>query len=226
MRQENINNIPSQSPTININGAAISSLQLVSCSAQISATGTAAGTFKLQASDDQVFLPTLPSHWNDITGATVSVSGANSYLIPKIDLCYEYIRAVYISTAIVVNNITTVADVSNSLNNKYFYVNSASVAYYVWFNVSAGGTNPLVPGKTGIEIDISTNDTANTVAAAIRAATIAGITLSGATNHAIFTNNVGGPAPSAVDGAAPTGFSFSATQPSGTISAQIKCLGF
>lgn len=63
-----------------------------------------------------------------------------------------------------VSSIQTVADISNSLNNKYFLINSINTSYYVWYNVSGAGTDPAVTGKTGIEVKILTNDTANTVA--------------------------------------------------------------
>lgn len=64
--------------------------------------------------------------------------------------------------------ITTVAisaDVSGSLNNKYFLINSAldETEYYVWYNVDNGGTDPAISGKTGIEVDISANDGASAV---------------------------------------------------------------
>lgn len=65
-----------------------------------------------------------------------------------------------------VTDITTVADVAGSLNNTYFLINSADdeTEYYVWFNVSGTGTDPLVANKTGIEVFINTNDSANIVA--------------------------------------------------------------
>jgi len=52
------------------------------------------------------------------------------------------------------------SDVSGSLNNKYFNLNSAlnKTQYYVWYNVDSGGTDPAVVGKTGIEVPISSGD--------------------------------------------------------------------
>lgn len=53
-----------------------------------------------------------------------------------------------------------------SLNNKYFYINSANnvIQYYVWYNVDSTGTDPAIGGKTGIEVDISSNDLASVIA--------------------------------------------------------------
>lgn len=96
MRQINDNIIPVQSAAT-VTTAAIPALNLFSCSVQLAATGAgAAGTLKIQASNDHpVAANTVPTNWSDITGASVSVSGAGAYLIPKTDLCYEYIRLVY-----------------------------------------------------------------------------------------------------------------------------------
>jgi len=57
------------------------------------------------------------------------------------------------------------------LNNRYFFINSASNAnqYYVWYNVNGGGTDPAIAGKTGLMVAIPTGSGANTVAAATAA---------------------------------------------------------
>ena len=66
-------------------------------------------------------------------------------------------------------NIGFVADVAGSLNNKYFILRSSpdNNPYYVWFNVDNTGTDPLVSGMIGIEINISANDTAGIISAAV-----------------------------------------------------------
>lgn len=63
-------------------------------SVQVISTG-AVGTAKLQASNDKV----APSNWTDISGATVSVTGSGSFLIPKMDLCYRWIQVVYTNSS-------------------------------------------------------------------------------------------------------------------------------
>lgn len=100
MRQVNIPVIPLQAAAT-INGDAVPAERLYSCSAQISATGSAAGTLKLQASNDVSGadgLPGPPINWNDIPSATAAVSGAGPVLIPKTDLTYQWIRVVYTNT--------------------------------------------------------------------------------------------------------------------------------
>jgi len=91
MRQLNDNAIPLQAAA-SVNGPAIAAQNLFYCSAQIVAAGGGAGTFVIQASDDD-FGTNPPVHWTTIASATVSGDGV--YLIPKIDLCYQWIRLVY-----------------------------------------------------------------------------------------------------------------------------------
>lgn len=64
-----------------------------------------------------------------------------------------------------VTEVTTVADVANSLNSKYFLISSVDANYYVWYNTGAG-VDPAIAGRTGIEISITTGFTANQVAIA------------------------------------------------------------
>jgi len=70
-------------------------------------------------------------------------------------------------------------DEGGSLQNKYFFINAIEVdtttdvgykivEYYVWLDVSSGGSDPSLSGKTGIEVDISTDDDAATVATAVK----------------------------------------------------------
>lgn len=68
--------------------------------------------------------------------------------------------------------VSCVADVASSLDGTYFTLNSAGDAtqYYVWMDVDAGGNDPAPLGLTGIQVSISANDDAETVAAAVAAA--------------------------------------------------------
>lgn len=97
MRQENVNIIPLQAAAT-ITSSSLDSRNLISMSLQLVATGAAAGTLKVQASNDNPQTPGNPVNFTDISGASVAVSGAGSYLIPQTDLCYEFIRAVYTNT--------------------------------------------------------------------------------------------------------------------------------
>lgn len=94
-----------------------------------------------------------------------------------------------------VTDVTCSADVADSLDGKYFTFSSPTVNYYAWYNTSGGGAvDPALANKTGVEIAITTGDTANAVATATRAAidALAAFVVTGATNHAIITNAVKG----------------------------------
>lgn len=81
-----------------LTSAAVDARNLFEVSAQVVTTGTGAGTLKIQASNDAPQGSVGPQNWSDITGASVAATGAGAFLIPKTDLCYEYIRFVYTNT--------------------------------------------------------------------------------------------------------------------------------
>lgn len=87
--------------SIDHNSAAIQTMNIFQMSAQVVATGASTGTVKLQFSNDIVnpsTPPAAPTHWSDIPSATVSVSAAGVFAIPKTDICYEFVRVVYTHT--------------------------------------------------------------------------------------------------------------------------------
>lgn len=83
-----------------VNGTAIPAQDLLYVSAQAVSTGGAAGTLKFQASNDNPVSGSgqVPTNWSDIASASVAVSGAGSFLIPSLSLCYQWIRVVYTNT--------------------------------------------------------------------------------------------------------------------------------
>lgn len=72
----------------------IESTGLFCTSGQFTVTGvtSATGTMKLQVSNDR----SNPTNWSDIT--SIPLSGNGVYLISKVDICYQYIRYIYIPT--------------------------------------------------------------------------------------------------------------------------------
>lgn len=73
------------------------------------------------------------------------------------------------ATTAEVTDLTFVNDSSKSYQSKYFTIHSDSTSYYVWYDVDSGGVDPT-PGGTGIEVDISEDDTAYTIVAATETA--------------------------------------------------------
>lgn len=114
-----------------------------------------------------------------------------------------------------VSSVTTVADVSGSLNSKYFLLNSAydRRKYYVWYDVNSAGVDPAVSGRTGVKVSVATSATATAVATATKNAVdaLADFAASSAAAIVTITNAAGGPATDTAEGAAPTGFTFSTT---------------
>lgn len=122
-----------------------------------------------------------------------------------------------------VQDVDTVADTAGSLNSTYFLLESISAKYYVWYDVSSSGTDPGIAGsadtggRIGIEVDITTGDSADAVATATRSAidALADFSTGGATNVVTITNADVGVTQDAKDGSAATGFTFNAATTSG-----------
>lgn len=70
-----------------------------------------------------------------------------------------------------VEEIICVADVSSSLNNKYFvFKTAAGVGHYIWLNIGSAGVDPAPAGSwTGHEVTASANASASAIASAIAA---------------------------------------------------------
>lgn len=215
------------------NSDALDSGNIYSASVQVVSTGSAsAGTCVLQGSND---LPTYgspyptnnftPTNWTNIANATTTISGASTFLIPVTNICHQFLRVVYTSTATGVQTVTTVADSSGSLNNKYFLLQTANGAqkYAPWINVNGAGVAPVVAGYTAVEVTVATDATASAVATALAAAlAVAGIASAiAATATVTVTLSATGPFVPASD--VDTGFSF-ATATFGTINARIKTI--
>ena len=118
-----------------------------------------------------------------------------------------------------VTKITAVADVSGSLNNKYFFLVTANcdTIFCVWMNVNSAGTVPIIPNVTFVEIPVATNATDLTVGAALRTqiALLADYGTAGAGAVCDATDVGDGDAPLAHDdpdvSGTSTGFTFAAT---------------
>lgn len=118
--------------------------------------------------------------------------------------------------------VDTVADVSSSLNNKYFKLGKggqSTYSHYAWFNVGGAGVDPAVAGLTDIEVAISANATAAAVATALQAAVDALSDFEAVVdgNHVSIYAAAAGESAGAEDGAAATGFTFTQAQEGGVL---------
>lgn len=115
-----------------------------------------------------------------------------------------------------VSDITCVADVAESLQSTYFNYETKNLGgatvnlRYAWINVDDGGIDPAPAGRTGIEVPIAADASADDVASAIRTALAADtlVTITGATDHVIITNDYMGNVVNAANGVASPGFSY------------------
>lgn len=120
------------------------------------------------------------------------------------------------------SQVTCVADVTSSLNNKWFKLgagNNSDFTHYVWFNVGAAGTDPAPSGLTEIEVAISANATASAVATAMAAAVdaISGFNATASAAVVTIDRTVMGESAGVVDGTAATGFAFVQCQQGGNL---------
>lgn len=91
--------------------------------------------------------------------------------------------------------ITCVADVAGSLGGTYFtleaadlsLVSSTNTKYYVWFDVGGLSVDPAPAGRTGIEVDITSGDSASVVAGLLQAALDAKSDLNAVVSGAVVT---------------------------------------
>lgn len=62
-------------------------------------TSTLAGTIKMQASNDFDNSADLdsfsPSNWVDVASATATVTAATAFIMPKTDVCYQWVRFIF-----------------------------------------------------------------------------------------------------------------------------------
>ncbi len=100
-----------------------------------------------------------------VVGEQITVTGNTSYNVTKTPI-------LSVTGTAEVTQITCTADTAGSLAGKYFEISAgdSGLNYYVWYKVSGVGSDPAVMGRTGVEVDISTNASDSTVATATAAA--------------------------------------------------------
>lgn len=213
------------SDNANLTGNALDASQILSASFLANFGDlTGVGTLQLQGSNDAPLLNSgafnsntitnwinIPNSGIQIGSATIS-AGANALLqLPQNN--FLALRLLFTPGA-GVQTIAPIADVSGSLAGCYFLLQDANGVhkYAVWLKVSGVGTGPSIVGYTNEEVDISNNDTAGTIGAAL-ATKIAALnstnsfTATGTTLITV-TNKVVGPLIPIVDGTAPLNTTF------------------
>jgi hypothetical protein len=87
--------------SVNQQSAIIDASQVYAISAQIVVTGTAAGTVNIQYSNDFVGNMAVPQpvNFSVVPSTTLAVSGAGVYSIPRVELCYRWLKIVYVASS-------------------------------------------------------------------------------------------------------------------------------
>lgn len=220
-------NVLSAADNVSSNGNQIDANQFVSASFHCYfGDSSAAGTFKLQASNDTnndryQASDFIAINWMDIPNQSAAVSSGAAALLTIGQSTYRWLRAVWTPTANFkqVQTVIAAPDVAGSLKSTYFnvsgLVSGVVIHYYVWFD-NGSGVDPAVPGATGVKVTYSNDATAATLGGLIRAALGALTTafvITGAGANVIITNVEAGVCTVASDGTAATGFTFQNTTP-------------
>lgn len=196
---------------------------------QVNLYGSNGGAqFAIQTSLDYVPLNQSrapnPGTWQFYTTSPfpLTISAGDTQQMDVNQLAAPYVRAVVASTFIEGGTITTVADVAGSLNSTYFLLgvpnDSSTQTKYIWFNVDGGGVDPMVPGAIGIEVDITSGDTADAVATATEAAIASQVNSSPPGANVITFTQLGAGSGFVEDSIpAPTGFIFTYTATNATL---------
>lgn len=147
-------------------------------------TNASTGEGILQANDPPPFAKDINRYRNSVfyansrtrqnaqlsmLGVTQMITDYDNGIIPKITISNGRVTNTYkfITGQQEITTIVTVADVANSLNGKYFFLNSVDTAYCVFLDTGTA-IPPSIPGKTNIKIGIPTNSSAADVAKKIR----------------------------------------------------------
>jgi hypothetical protein len=108
-----------------------------------------------------VTLPAIPDQgyigiWIERTFNTTAVNNADS--------CENLLAQFESGNKYQVSTIKVVGDTANSLDGKYFSLNTNTEKFTVWFTTGAGATQPTTIGRELIKVTIATGDDATTVA--------------------------------------------------------------
>jgi hypothetical protein len=109
--------------------------------------------------------------------------------------------------------VQTVADVSSSLNNKWFKFGKSgqtTYSHYAWFNVAAGGVDPAIAGLTAVPVAIAANATAAAVATALNSAidALSDFESEASNDEVTIRCATAGMSAGVLEGTAATGFTF------------------
>lgn len=127
-------------------------------------SGLFGGDLDLEAGDgNPTLIPGTAEEFSVVAVADVNGDLQNKYFLFSSTTTDYYVW--YDTTLPAVAEITDVQIPAGPLTGQYFLLDSASSAqYYVWYNVDSGGGDPMVLGRTGIEVAILSGDSNSIIA--------------------------------------------------------------
>lgn len=149
-------------------------------------TNAATGEGILQANDIPPFAKDITRYRNStfyantrtqhrlflsLLGVVQMISDFDNSIVPTVTIANSNTTNTYrfIVGRQEITEIQTIADVADSLNGKYFLLDSVQEQYYIYFETTTA-VDPMVAGRTGIKVIIPTNATVDQVATAIKTA--------------------------------------------------------
>lgn len=194
-------------------------------------TGTPSGTLIVQKSvDHSEYFGTVVNegNWNEQVAFTAYSTGGSPET-KEFSTAAGYIRVKYQNQTPNSGTITTLGNTANALQNKYFLADGADgINYYFWMDSDGTGTDPMVPGRTGIQVDLQNGDFAADVATNIGNAftNLASDTfvVDSVTDNVVAFSQVTTIDPGGIQDsvAAPTGFAFTYVGATGSVSAYLS----
>ena len=139
-----------------------------------------------------------------------------------------------------VTKVITVAETGTNLDNKYFLINAVEadttknvgykiVQYYVWMSIEDEGVDPAISGATGVEVNLTDDSSAATVATAVsnKINSLSGfstaISASGGVDKLITITNANAGAVTNASDTGSTGFTITtSTEGTGQLTGNIK----
>lgn len=95
MRPSNVVIFSAKDASVNQAYVPISAQFFTQCSVQGVVTGSSTGTIKVQVSNDPSVDSSKVVNWSDLPSATATLSAAGTFLVPKTDLCFNWIQVIY-----------------------------------------------------------------------------------------------------------------------------------
>jgi len=101
----------------------------------------------------------------NLLGVTQMIADYNNSIIPTVTITNGTVDNIYKFILGAQQTVEVTAIAGTTLGGKYWFISSTDVDYYVWYNTGAS-VDPAIAGRTGIQVAVTTANTATEVAIA------------------------------------------------------------